>query len=200
MNWTLVKYIVEYLTVNLRSSCIRLEPAGSFRRQQAACGDLELVAIPLPGAPRPEFGAKRIFTNRLDLALYQLECLEILGSRLKDGPKYKQIVIRSENIGIRTTELFKLDLFIVRPETWGVQFAIRTGPADFSHKFVTKHSEGGWLPDHLRVEDGLLWNTKTNTVIPTADERDFFDAIRLGWIEPENRQTFLTAMQMRENS
>ncbi len=191
MNYSLVKHLAEYLVLNLQESCARIEPAGSFRRQKAECGDLEIVCIPTPGAPRPEFGQKRIFSSHLDLALYRLECEERLGSRLKDGEKYKQIVIRAERFGIQTPELFKLDLFIVRPDTWGVQFAIRTGPADFSHKFVTKRSLGGWLPDRLKVEEGLLRENQAGTIIPTPEERDFFNALEMPWIEPAERQAYL---------
>ena len=187
MNHSLVKHLVENLVVDLSETCLRIEAAGSFRRRKADCGDLELVCIPKPGIPRPEFGQKRVFTSQLDLALYRLECEERLGRRIKDGEKYKQIAITTETFGIQTVEVFKLDLFIVRPETWGAQFAIRTGPADFSHKFVTKHSQGGWLPDYLLVEDGLLKVRATGEIIPTPEEADFFEAIGMPWIDPWER-------------
>ncbi len=191
MNYSLVKQICEYLVLNLSESCQRIEPAGSFRRKKADCGDLELVCIPKPGAPRPDFGQKRIFTSYLDLALFHLECGERLGRRIKDGEKYKQIIIRTESFGLVHLTEFKLDLFIVRPETWGVQFAIRTGPAEFSHRFVTRKNQGGLLPNHLKVEDGLLWDTQTGSAFSTPTEFDFFKHIGLPWIEPEDRQSYL---------
>lgn len=115
--------------------------------------------------------------------------------RIKDGEKYKQISIKTESFGLIHLAEFKLDLFIVRPETWGVQFAIRTGPAEFSHKFVTRRSLGGWLPDHLKVDGGLLWDTRTETVIQTPEEQNFFEAIGMDWVEPEDRQTYLEKSQ-----
>jgi DNA polymerase/3'-5' exonuclease PolX len=187
MKYSYCKQIIEYLLVNLRDNCVRIEPAGSFRRKKADCGDLELVCIPKPGAPRPEFGQKRLLTSHLDAALYRMECDGRLGRRVKDGEKYKQIVIDPDAYGIAYPTPFYLDLFIVRPETWGVQFAIRTGSSDFSHKFVTHRQWGGWLPDHMQVKDGLLWDMKKKEVIPTFEEIQFFDAIGLGWKEPETR-------------
>lgn len=184
MNYSIAKQIAEYLVLNLQDDCLRIEPAGGLRRKKADVHDLELVCIPKPGAPRPEFGQKLLFGSFLDQTLHRLECL---GTRPKDGSKYKQITIRTESFGITMLEPFYLDLFIVRPETWGVQFAIRTGSADFSKKLVTHRSWGGWLPDHMKVDEGLLWDMRKREILPTLEEVDFFEAIGLGWVEPERR-------------
>jgi len=186
MKYSLVAQIAEHLVLNLRESCMRIEPAGSFRRMRAECGDLELVCIPRPGAPRAEFGQKRVFSSYLDLALYRMECDEYLGRRIKDGERYKQIVIRTEAYGLAIPNEFNLDLFIVRPESWGIQFTLRTGPAEYSHRLVTQRSLGGWLPDDMSVRDGLLW--RNGAVIPTLQEADFFTAIGQPWREPQDRK------------
>lgn len=185
MNYSIAKQIAEYLVLNLQDDCLRIEPAGGLRRLKADVHDLELVCIPKPGVPRAEFGQKMLFGSYLDQTIYRLECL---GTRAKDGPKYKKIAIRTDDFGVTTLNPFYLDLFIVRPETWGVQFAIRTGSAEFSKKLVTQRSWGGWLPDHMNVADGLLWSTKKKEVIPTPEEIDFFTAIGLDWIEPKERR------------
>lgn len=187
MNYMIAKYIADELVAGLCEACLRIEIAGSVRRAKPEVKDIEIICIPKPGAPRPEFGQKPI-SSWLEHGLHKLEQCDYIGSRLKDGDKYKQIVINSKTLGFITTELFKLDLFIVRPETWGVQFAIRTGPADFSHKLVTKQEWGGWLPDHMKVEDGLLWDTQTRQVIPTPEEQDLFAEIGLEWLEPNLRR------------
>jgi hypothetical protein len=61
MNYTYAKQIGEYLCKELEEVCLPgyCQIAGSVRREKADCGDLELVVIPIPGAPRPEFGRKR---------------------------------------------------------------------------------------------------------------------------------------------
>ncbi len=65
-----------------------------------------------------------------------------------------------------------LDLFIVQEDAWGVQYAIRTGPAAFSHRLVTQRHLGGLLPDFMRVKDGRLWEHRGGTWhrIPMHDE------------------------------
>lgn len=96
---------------------------------------------------------------------------------------------------------FYLDLFIVRPETWGVQYLIRTGNADFSHRCVTPRKFGGYLPDDCKVEDGRVWRYWAGDAdmgaakladianpLETPEESDFLALLGLGWIEPENRK------------
>jgi DNA polymerase/3'-5' exonuclease PolX len=185
MRYGHVAQIAEHLVRNLEDSCLRIQTAGSFLRKKAECGDLEIICIPRPGRPRPEFGQTRIYTSWLDLALHHLECDGFLGRRIKDGDKYKQISIATERYGLVIPDVFVLDLFIVRPDSWGVQLMIRTGPADFSHRMVTNKKQGGALPDDMKVADGLLW--KDGQVVPTLEEADFFEAIGLPRYEPEVR-------------
>jgi DNA polymerase/3'-5' exonuclease PolX len=185
MKYSLVKQIAEHLVLNLAESCLRIEPAGSFLRKKAECGDLEILCIPRPGAPRPEFGTTRIYASWIDQALHRLECEGFLGRREKDGPKYKKIHIITDRYGIACLNVFALDLFIVRPETWGVQKMIRTGPAEFSRSMVTPVSSGGLMPDGLKIGDGLLWEGEN--VIPTPEEADLFKAFNMRWLDPEKR-------------
>jgi hypothetical protein len=195
MNYSLVQQIAERLVLNLQDTCERIEPAGSFRRRKADCGDLEIVCIPKPGAPRPEFGQKRIFTSFLDLALYRLECDGFLGRRIKDGPKYKQINIRTESFGIIHATEFKLDLFIVTPPAqWGPIFTIRTGPEDFGHWIVTPGAGGmpvGYIEHQGSVYPGERVNGEariTGEAIPMPEEIDFLKFCGQPWIDPWDRK------------
>lgn len=102
------------------------------------------------------------------------------GARLlKNGPRYKQVAL---------PEGINLDLFLVlQPaQQWGVLFAIRTGPAEFSHWLVTPRKDGGALPSNCRVKDGAVW--EGSAIVPMPEESDFFDFLGLGWIEPGQRQ------------
>lgn len=190
MNYTYAKQIADYLALNLAEYCLPgyCQAAGSVRRKKAECGDLELVVIPGPGHPRPEFGQKRIFSSYLDQGLYRMECDGRLGRRIKDGERYKQIVIRTEALGVKTLNDFCLDLFIVRPETWGIQFTLRTGPADFSHKCVTPRTQGGYLPNDCKYIVGETRIERGGITLPLPEEQDFLTLLGLGWIEPENRK------------
>lgn len=193
MNYSIAKSIADYLVGELAEHCLPgyCQIAGGTRREKAEVHDLEIVCVPKPGAPRPVFGQKRIFTTHLDAALFRLECDGRLGLREKNGEKYKKIAINLDAFGVRTLDRFFLDLFIVRTETWGVQFTLRTGPEEFSKKCVTKRSQGGYLPDHMKVEDGLLWDTELNAALSTPAEFDFLKSIGIGWIEPRDRKRYV---------
>jgi DNA polymerase/3'-5' exonuclease PolX len=99
------------------------------------------------------------------------------GRMVKGGHKYKQIEL-SDGIN--------LDLFIVTPPAqFGIQFLIRTGSAEFSHKFVTARQYGGFMPGYLKVKDGAIWSN--NHVIETPEELDVFNLAGMPYISPELR-------------
>lgn len=68
---------------------------------------------------------------------------------------------------------------------FGVLFLIRTGSAEFSHRFVTSKQQGGMLPSYLKVKDGAIWSH--NHIVPTPEESDVFDLAGVEFIEPERR-------------
>ena len=79
-----------------------------------------------------------------------------------------------------------LDLFVVKPPaTWGVIMLLRTGPADYSHRFVKLRMDGGAMPFGWRVADGQLW--RGSTPLSTPEEADVYAALDLPWIAPEER-------------
>lgn len=99
---------------------------------------------------------------------------------VKSGPRYKQIAL---------PEGIKLDLFMVLPPAqWGVIFAIRTGPAEFSRWIVTSRPTGA-LPAGYRVKDGGVRRNswEEGFIISMPEEIDFLDFLGLGWIEPGDR-------------
>lgn len=158
------------LVEKLKPSCQRVEIAGSVRRQKSEIGDIEIVAIPLPCVDM--FGA--------EMEYHQLDSFDWneIGRLVKGGHKYKQIELHDTGIN--------LDLFIVTPPAqWGVQFVIRTGAAEFSHRFVTPRNFGGLLPSYLKVKDGAIWNK--DKMVETPEEKDVFDLLGIQWIEPRER-------------
>lgn len=169
MVYTQARIIAGRLIKELSPYCQRLEIAGSLRRKKPEVGDIELIAI-------PKFGVD-LFGNVTEEHLLDSVDWERFGKVIKAGHKYKQIELYQ---GIN------LDLFIVTPPAqFGVQFVIRTGPADFSKRFVTSKKFGGLLPSVFRVQDGAIWSN--NHVIETPEEADVFHVIGLPFIEPEKR-------------
>ncbi len=164
--------LADHIRECLAPFCQRIQTAGSLRRNAAEVGDIEMVAIPKPRLDM--FG--QAFPLEVDHALNIFD-YSAIGTLTANGNKMKKIQL---------DEGLQLDLFIVTPPAqWGVQFLIRTGSAEFSKKFVTKKQYGGYLPGHMKVEGGALY--ENSVMVPTPEEEDVFKAIGLPYVEPNKR-------------
>ena len=154
--------IAEEIRATLAPLCERCEIAGSIRRQRPEIGDIEIVCV----------------------------------RRNRDLPAFIRAVERWQRIKGLPTGLYtqrrhssgmKLDIFMVTPDTWGLQIAIRTGSAKFSHKVLAR----GWCAKGYESKGGLL-RVRTNDgggeIIPVREERDLFDLIGIPWREPTDRE------------
>lgn len=162
--------LAEEVKAVLAEGCERIEIAGSLRRKKAEIGDIELVAIPKMAPVAGLFEANAGEISLLD------EVVSAHYPVIKGGPKYKQL-----NLGN-----ILCDLFIQPdPATWGTNMMIRTGCAEFSQWMVTERQKGGALPGYMVVTDARLW--AGGRLVETPEEEDFFHAIGLRWIPPEER-------------
>lgn len=164
----------------LRPACERIEIAGSIRRRKPEVSDIELVCVPrLVDGPSVDLFAAPPKESLLDIFLLDLErsgrLVQHPTSRA-DGERYKKRWAPRAGM--------QVDLFIVPPggpAEWGVIFAIRTGPADYSARAVTA------LHDHgLRSVDGRI--LRGNEVMPCPEEADFFRLAGLPLLPPEERR------------
>ena len=163
--------------------CERIEIAGGLRRRKPDVHDLELVAVPRLIPQTDLLGHVFGEHNLLDEHLTYLVEIGRLQPGSKNGQRYKQFKVPPTGIA--------LDLFIVLPPAqWGVIFAIRTGPAHFSHWLVSHQLYGGALPNHLRVKDGAVWSIYGNEPYETPTEERFFEQLGLPWIDPVDRSTW----------
>jgi len=163
--------LANQLVSTLGDVCKRIEIAGSIRRGKPEVKDIEIVAVPFMQTDM--FGAV-LEDHSLDVFDFSN-----LGKVEKNGHKYKKIALYS---GI------SLDLFIVTPPAdWGVQYMIRTGPADFSQWMVSHRAIGGALPDTVYVKDGSVWSSRDNSPVHILEEEDFFQLCGLKYVAPELR-------------
>lgn len=171
------KKMAEKLRMDLLPFCERAEIAGSIRRQKPEVKDIEIVVIPKIEKQKDLFGQETGSLSLLESNIGKL-VVEWDAYSLKAGQKYKQIVFPSAEI--------KLDLFIVTHESWGVQFTLRTGPANYSHWLVTQKRYGGALPSFAKIEGGrVLVNGKP---IDTPEENDFFKFLGIEMPLPNQRK------------
>lgn len=177
----------------LAPACERIEVAGSIRRRRPDVKDIELVAVPIleqvpVGLPWAEPETVDLLEDRLTalmmdaharrdpdgLAIREVEMVRADGSVVRThraGPAYKALLWRR----------IPVDLFVVRQSAdWGVQYALRTGPRDWSHRLVADCQR--WF---MRVEGGRL--LRHGEHVPCPEEADFFAAIGQGWVHPWER-------------
>jgi len=169
------RMIANALVLDLTPYCERIEIAGSIRRNRPTVEGIELLAI-AKWSRDPD----RLFDDE-SVSLLQRQ----LARRVGEG-RLHPLIWGAKQARFRLVKSGAvLDLFVVTPDTWGVQMLIRTGPAEFSKRFVTQQSKGGLLPDDLRVAEGRIWDG--DTPVHTPEERDLFAAIGMDWIAPEKR-------------
>jgi DNA polymerase/3'-5' exonuclease PolX len=171
----------------LSPACERIEIAGSIRRGKQEPKDIEIVCQPKL-IDKPDLFGEATQVNLLETyfetSLFRVTAAFIL----KNGPRYKQLAL---------VEGVKLDLFIVLPPAqWGVQFLIRTGPADFSHWCVTQKRLGGALPSYLKVKDGAVWHGVKKLDVP--EEEDYFKLCGMKYIEPKYRLAHWLGLQQEK--
>ena len=171
--WLQARTVAQALINKLEPACHRIKIAGSLRRRMELVGDIELVAIPrmdidLFGSP--------LDTSDLDRLL--AECPVTMH---KNGAKYKQFSFTGTS-----GYTYKVDLFLQPdPATWGVNFMLRTGSAQFSHRMVTPKWQGGYKPDELEVKDARVW--RAGLALDTPEEEAVFDLWGMKFVKPEAR-------------
>jgi len=168
------KPIADKVLADLAPYCQRIEIAGSLRRKKPEVGDIEIVCIPKITWSRDLFGEFSHPHTRLEL---YLSILPPDWKFIKDGPRFKQVEL---------PEGITLDLFsVLPPAQWGVIFAIRTGPAEFSKWIVTPRKRGGALPSNCKVKNGGVW--RNGAMISMPEEEDFLSLLGLAGLPPEAR-------------
>jgi DNA polymerase/3'-5' exonuclease PolX len=166
-----------------------IEIVGSLKRGEHMVGDIELLMILDPAPPRAAFGDKKIYSTKLEQRLatdpdvpYKLQ--EAIHKA--NGPALKRFALTDYS---RPYDDFCIELFIVKPETWGIQNVIRTGPKEFSKRYVTNKRAGGLLPNHLTYITGMTQIRDENNMqlLDLRTEEAAIKILSRGWIPPEER-------------
>lgn len=156
--------VAEKVVAALDPCCTWIEMAGSLRRQTNMVGDIEIVAIP----------AANMLYDLLDEKIAAGTITHLAKKRW--GLKQRSFWFAG----------WQFDIFIQPdPLTMPVNFMIRTGCADFSHRMVTRKSAGGWMPDWYEIKDAKVWCDGEDLLL--EDERDIFDLWGIDYVEPTER-------------
>jgi DNA polymerase/3'-5' exonuclease PolX len=175
--------------------CERIEIAGSIRRRKAEVGDIELVCIPrkqrvertvseaVCEPPSLFYPEGRTIKEAVVETVYEpvegfCEAVETL-YRIKGEPagKYTQRLAWHPATGP-----IKVDIFMVTRDSWGLQFMIRTGSAEFSRRMAIQWSHMG-----LKSVGGILYDAEGKDY-PLREEEDVFGFLGVDWVEPQERE------------
>jgi DNA polymerase/3'-5' exonuclease PolX len=188
----------------LGSSCEQVHVCGSIRRQRPTVGDIDLVCVPKLAPVADMFG---IPTGNLNVLNYRLDDLcgeQVIrqgrgddGKLVGWGPRLRCAVYGGMRVQVQQCEADNLGMWLV----------IRTGPADYSHAFVTpsgtscaiRDSAGnvvdyrpGLLPPGFAVtrspEHGGFRLHRAYLFVPTPTEASVYEALGREYLPPEARR------------
>lgn len=186
--WAEAHAVATELVGLLADACERIEIAGSIRRRKGEVHDIEIVAI----ARVEQLPSEGLWG---DVELTERNWLEGEVHRLVDDGTLapRDVVVTRRDLTQETQQRMgraykalvyqgvPVDLFITDAERWGCIYALRTGPGDWNQRLVTD-CKRHWR----RVDDGrVLYHNKP---VPTPEEADFFRALGVPWLDPEERR------------
>lgn len=180
--------IAEKLVESARPFCARAEIAGSIRRCKPEVKDIEIVVVPKMEKVRTEetdlfeTHVKIVAANVLHsqwamadtcpITWIKPSATEIIKWSPKPDGKYWRGYLPEQDI--------KIDLFLSRPDNWGMIYLMRTGSAEFNVWLFTHAMKMG-----CRAAGGYL--TRKGQKLTTPEEGDVFRHLRLGFVSPEER-------------
>ena len=169
MKWEIAAYHAELIHVALMPYSVRCEVAGSVRRKAKDPHDIELVCIPRATTMQTLFGeTEEVRDHRW------IEATKGVG-RIVKGKLATGKYIQFDRDGIQ------VDLFLATPENWGLIYAIRTGPASYSHHVLA----ASWVRRGYRSIAGML--TRYGTPVAVPDENTLFSLIGMPYQQPQKR-------------
>jgi DNA polymerase/3'-5' exonuclease PolX len=154
----------------LAAYCVRIEVAGSIRRQRPEVGDIDIVCLPNGVAALRDLIARCERRTKCTRTGEQYRLFELEG-----GIQLDLWIARGESC----------DLFgNVTPSNWATLLVCRTGSAQFNVMLCQRAREVGmhWNP-HVGLQRLL-----GRTPVPTDTEEDFFRELKLEFVRPEDRE------------
>jgi DNA polymerase/3'-5' exonuclease PolX len=181
--------IIKPLVDRIAPHCLNIYVAGSIARKKPDVKDVDIVIEPIRHPTRDMFGEIVGWWSEVDEIVAEI-WTDGIWDYMMDGEKHKKMQMMHHPLVV--------ELWIVTaPAQYGVIKALRTGPADFSHQFVTARNKTtgplsdnsslpGLFPSWARMRDGSVWSGDNQIEMP--EEEDFFKFLELEWIEPSQRK------------
>jgi DNA polymerase/3'-5' exonuclease PolX len=196
MELKLAQDIAVSLCKKLQPFCDKINIAGSVRRQKIVVKDIEIICIPKKDIVlvKPDMFSEPIEKNVI-MPEFAKTVLG-LGKIIKGKPdgKYMQIEL---------PELINLDLFIPDDFDYYRQYAIRTGSADYTARYIAAGWKRiGWCGsdkglrkisdciEHKTPDNKSRWICQSEFAEKPPiweSEEQFFEWLGIKWVHPKNR-------------
>ena len=178
----LAQTVAADLVGQLKSSCKRIQVAGSIRRRKARVGDVELLCIPDVLVQHDLLGDVADQVDLLDrkmLALIKAGFLDYrrtrVGRRLGYGPRNKFLVHVPSGMPV--------DVFNTTEEGWAMSLVVRTGPKEMNVRLMkaarNRGCRGHAYGDGFTLPDG--------SPVACQTEEEVFAAVGWPYLPPEER-------------
>lgn len=170
--------LADGMRAKLAPFCKRVEIAGSVRRQQALCGDLEFVCI-ADGERLNEYLNGLLATGKINHVAVGPKKTRRWGEKMKSF---------TFEISDRPMQV---DVFITTPDRWGYNFLIRTGSSGFSNRMVTPvgvrthNGLPGLMPPDFFCLECLVYGP--GGLCATPEEADIFALWGMAYVAPGER-------------
>ena len=167
----------------LRSSCERLEIAGSVRRGKAVVHDVELVYVSRVTEEAEAgalFGTTRVL--QAEVAIQRLLAEGVLAQRLSVAGVATWGA--QNKLGVHVASGLPVDLFATTAECWWNYLVCRTGPAEWNQQIAMRARALGlrWHPY------GKGFTRADGTWVVCGSEREVMETVGMEWAEPQNRK------------
>ncbi len=150
-------------------------------------GDIEIVAearyvaVPHPKYPMLEKVLQNLIWKRLDeLVNDQASGYQMWTLHRAWGDKLRKVAVPLPDGGH-----IKCEVHCVPAGCYGYAVARCTGDAGWNHLMVTSRRQGGLRPEHVRLEDGLVY--VRDVLTPVLTEPAFFSTMEMPWTPPHKR-------------
>lgn len=162
------------LVAALGPSCERIEIAGSIRRRRPDVGDVELLCISRVGET-VALGSNVYLEGEID----DLIARNVLEKRLNKAgrPTYG----RWNKLLVHVATGIPVDVFSTTEDNWGMALVVRTGPADWNVRMMTRFRKLG-MRGH--AYGGVTVN---KTEVSCRTEREVFWLLKWPYLVPEQR-------------
>jgi len=185
-----VKPIADRLVEVLAPACQNIAVVGSIRRERPFVRDVELLCVPLATAQSDMFGMPLGTLSQLDDAIsgliHRSAAWEWDRHQVRRGERWKRLHYVPKN--------FTVDIFVTTARAWAANLIVRTGPSGFSQHIMGTARRMGWhFADGFLLhahEPPCMMGGECPQIIELPTEERLFEALRLPWKTPVEREAF----------